>query len=319
MILSKVKMKLEIKRDIVLLLCLTPWILCVPVTALGSPDIEILSFETAPVGVPGELLYVEYTLTNVGDFTSGPLKLTYYLSTDGVLSARNIVLSQLDIRSVKPGEVLSAYSMETVPITVPDNTYYPIIEVVPVQKGLADINLENNIFVSSLLEISSKQELPREWINQKASELLFIKTNAERERRNVKPLLYNEKLAEIAHSHVEDMAEKDYFEHVSLDGKDPTARAVEHGYPLERTRADGMVIHGIGENIVRFPTGDTIYVHSFAFIDPANPVQLADVAITSFLNSASHKKTLLSDIYEEIGIAATMASDGQYFLGQNFG
>ena len=319
MILSKGKEKLKIKRDIILILCLTIGTFCMPVTALGSPDIEILSFETAPTAVPGELLYVEYTLTNTGNFPSGPLKLTYYLSTNGDLSERGIVLNQLNIRSLRPGEIFSAYYMENVPITVPSNTYYPIIEVVPVQKALLDLNPDNNILASSLLEISSQQKLPREWINQKASELLFIKTNAQRERRNVKPLLYNEKLAAIAHSHVEDMAEKDYFEHVSLDGKDPNARAVEHGYPLERTHSDGMVVRGIGENIVRFPTGDTIYVYGFEFIDPTNPVQLSDVAITSFLNSASHKKTLLSDIYEEIGIAATMASDGQYYLGQNFG
>jgi uncharacterized protein YkwD len=291
----------------------------IPTLALGNPDIEMISFETAPSAAPGGAFYVEYTLTNNGNYTSGPLKLTYYLSTEKTLSSKAIIIGQYTIRSVRPGEVTTAHSIESIPSTVPPATYYPIIRIIPAQPTFKDINLENNILITSQIEVTSQENLSREWINKKASEILFVKTNEERERRNRAPLTYSYTLESIAQGHADDMAKRDYFDHISPEGKSPHDRAVEQGYPHERIREDGSIIYGIGENIVRFPTGDRVYVSGFAYIDPADPIQLANVAITSFLNSPSHKKTLLSEIYHEIGIAATMGQDEYYYLTQNFG
>jgi uncharacterized protein YkwD len=291
----------------------------IPTLALGNPDIEVISFETAPSAAPGGAFYVEYTFTNNGNYTSGPLKLTYYLSTEKRLSSKDIMIGQYTIRSARPGNVATAYAIESIPSTVPLAMYYPIIEIIPAQPAFKDINLENNIFIASQIEVTNKENVSREWINKKASELLFRKTNEERERRNRAPLIYNYTLESIAQGHADDMVKRDYFDHVSPDGKSPHDRAVEWEYPHERIRENGSAIYGIGENIVRFPTGNNVYVNKFAYIDPTDPIQLANVAITSFLNSASHKETLLSDIYFEVGIAATMGHDGYYYLTQNFG
>jgi uncharacterized protein YkwD len=290
-----------------------------PTFALGNPDIEVISFETAPSAVPGGGFYVEYTFTNNGNYTSGPLKLTYYLSRENELSSKGIMIGQYTIRSARPGELVTAYAIESIPSTVLPTSYYPIIEIIPTQPAFKDINPGNNFLIASQMEVTSQENLSREWINKKASELLLIKTNEERERRNRAPLTYSYLLESIAQGHVEDMAKRDYFDHISPEGKSPHDRAVEQGYPYERVREDGSAIYGIGENIVRFPTGDKVYVNRFAYIDPTDPIQLANVAITSFLNSASHKETLLSNIYHEIGIAATIAQDGYYYLAQNFG
>jgi len=291
----------------------------VPALALGNPDIEIISFETVPSAVPGGPFYVEYAFTNNGNYTSGPLQLTYYLSAENTPHSKNIMIGQRTIRSVRPGELATAYTIESMPSTVPPGMYYPVIEIIPTQHALKDINPDNNILIASQIAITSQENVSREWVNKKASELLFIKTNEERELRNRALLTYNDMLESIAQGHADDMAKRDYFDHLSPEGKSPHDRAVEQGYPYERIREDGTAIYGIGENIVRFPTGNAVYVSGFAFIDPADPIQLANVAITSFLRSASHKETLLSDIYHEIGIAATMAQDGYYYLAQNFG
>jgi|GEM_PF-581313 len=291
----------------------------IPVFALGNPDIEMISFETAPSAVPGGPLYVEYAFTNNGNYTSGPLQLTYYLSTKDVPSSKDIIIGQHTIRSVLPGELTTAYTIESIPSTVPPAVYYPVIEIIPTLHALKDLHPENNILIASHIEVTSRNTLSREWIEKKASELLFVKTNEERERRNRAPLAYNDVLESIAQRHADDMAMRDYFDHVSPEGKNPHDRAVEQGYPYERIWEDGTVIYGIGENIVRFPTGNEVYVHSFAYIDPTDPIQLANVAITSFLRSASHKETLLNNIYHEVGIAAAMGQDGYYYLTQNFG
>jgi len=291
----------------------------IPTLALGNPDIEVISFETAPSAVPGGAFYVEYTVTNNGNYTSGPLQLTYYLSAENTFSSKNIIIGQHTIRSVRPWEIATAYAIESIPSTVPPALYYPIIEIIPAQPMLKDINPENNFLIAPQIKVTVQKNLSREWINKKASKLLFVKTNEERERRNRAPLTYNEMLESIAQGHADDMSKRNYLDHISPEGKSPHDRAVEQEYPRERIREDKSVIYGIGENIVRFPTGNSVYVNGFGYIDPADPIQLANVAITSFLNSASHKETLLSDIYREIGIAAMMAQDGYYYLVQNFG
>ena len=291
----------------------------VPVLALGSPDIEILSFETAPSGTPGGIQYIEYTFINSGNYTSGPLKLTLYLSKDEVLSPKDHILAEVSIRSLNPGDVISAYTNEPISRTVPIGMYYPILEIVSKQFAFLDANPENNILTAPQIEIINMQNLPREWVNKKTSEILFRKTNEERELRNRPSLVYNEILESISQGHTDDMADRDYFDHLSPEGKNPHDRGREGGYPYERIREDGTIVHGIGENIARFPTGNTVYVEGFEYIDPNDPIQLADVALSLFLGSASHKKTLLDSIYEEIGISATLARDGQYYIGQNFG
>ena len=290
----------------------------VPVLAIGNPDIEILSFETAPSAVSGGKLYVEYTVTNSGNFTSGPLKLTYYLSRENTLSSKKIMVREVRIKFLLPGETRTAYESISIPSSVQPGTFYPIIEIIPAQSALKDSNQENNLLIAAQIEITSQNTLSREWINKKASELLFLKTNEERELRNRAPLTYNRVLAATAQGHANDMAKHDYFDHVSLDGKTPHDRAVDQGYPYERTRKNG-IIYGIGENIVRFPTGNKMYVKRFGYIDPTDPIQLANAALISFMESASHRKTLLDDIYTEIGVAAAMGQDGYYYLAQNFG
>ena len=291
----------------------------VPTLALGSPDIEIISFETAPSAIPGEEQYIEYAFVNNGNYTSGQLQLTYYLSTDDTLSPRDIIVAQYTIRSLNPGEVKTAYTTESIPITVPLAMHYPILEIVPTQRGLTDLNPENNIFIAPQIEITNSRNVSREWVNKKASEILFLKTNEERELRHRAPLVYNELLAAISQGHTDDMAERDYFDHLTPEGKDPYDRAVEHGYPYERVREDGTKVYGIGENIARFATGRNRDVEGFGYINQNDPIQLADVALTLFLNSASHKETLLNPLYREIGISATLARDGQYYIGQNLG
>ena len=291
----------------------------IPVFALGSPDIEIISFETAPSAIPGGEQYIEYVVWNNGDYTSGPLQLTYYLSLDDMISPKDIIVAQYTIRSLNPGEERRVYTTESIPEAASLITYYPILQIVPTIRALADMNPENNIFIAPQIEITKSINLPREWVNKKVSELLFVKTNEERELWKRAPLVYNEMLAGISKGHTDDMAERDYFDHLTPEGKDPHDRAVEYGYPYERSREDGTNVYGIGENIARFGTGKNVDVRGFGYINPNDPIQLADVALTLFLKSASHKETLLSPLYQEIGISATLARDGQYYIGQNFG
>jgi uncharacterized protein YkwD len=55
--------------------------------------------------------------------------------------------------------------------------------------------------------------------------------NRTRQDRGVHVLVWEPNLAEVAREHTRDMAERDYFDHISLEGEDPSARMLKGGVP----------------------------------------------------------------------------------------
>ena len=88
------------------------------------------------------------------------------------------------------------------------------------------------------------------------------------------PLRWNERLAQAARAHAEDMARFSYFSHEGRDGSKPSQRAVRAGY---RYRA-------VGENLA------------------AGPVTAED-AVAGWIKSPGHCANLMSGSYSEMGVA----------------
>ncbi len=72
-----------------------------------------------------------------------------------------------------------------------------------------------------------------------AERSLLCLVNVHRVQQGTSPLAREPKLAGAARDHSEDMVARNFYDHVNADGKDATARAVEHGYK-----------GGVGENIL---------------------------------------------------------------------
>ena len=113
-------------------------------------------------------------------------------------------------------------------------------------------------------------------------------TNDERAAAGCGPLEGHAALDDAARLHAEDMADNDYFDHTSLDGRSPTDRAAEQGY-------EG----GVGENIAA------------GYPDAA-------AVMEGWMNSEGHRANLLNCDYSVLGVG-TADRDGTIHWVQNFG
>lgn len=99
-------------------------------------------------------------------------------------------------------------------------------------------------------------------------------TNLEREKAGLPPLVFNEKLAQAAHSHSQAMADRDFFAH-----QDPQDKSG----PGERVHAVGYDWNSIAENI------------GLGYAS-------AEAAIEGWMNSPSHRANILLPDIREIGV-----------------
>ncbi|MFH2014039.1 MAG: CAP domain-containing protein [Patescibacteria group bacterium] len=106
-----------------------------------------------------------------------------------------------------------------------------------------------------------------------SSELVKL-TNTERASLGLNPLEINERLVQAAEKKALDMLNKGYFDHISPSGVNPWFWLSKTGY--------GYV--AAGENLARDFT-DSYYLHE------------------AWMNSSTHRSNILSNKYDEIGIA----------------
>lgn len=123
---------------------------------------------------------------------------------------------------------------------------------------------------------------------------IFVFTNKERQKQGLKPLVWNNTLAEIADYKCKDMVNKNYFAHVSPDKKDVSDLAVMKKYDYSL----------IGENLAM---GD--------FLSSSDVVD-------GWMQSPGHRANILKTTYTEIGISAIPTIiDGKmsWYAVQTFG
>jgi uncharacterized protein YkwD len=109
---------------------------------------------------------------------------------------------------------------------------------------------------------------------------------------HARPLQWDDKLAEVARAHSQDMAARHYFDHFSPDGS----------FPAQRVTQAGIVWLATGENIAKF----------------------ADVARAeaAFMNEprfqANHRSNILSPDFTHVGIGIARGDNGLLYITQEF-
>lgn len=107
--------------------------------------------------------------------------------------------------------------------------------------------------------------------------------NEERVNQGIHELSWNDQLFEAAVSHSEDMAEKNYFSHTSLDGRTFIDRISATGYSYS-TAAENI---GAGQ------------------VD-------AQAIFNSWMNSAGHRQNMLNAAYCDAGVGYASSTNAQY-------
>ncbi|HSP34625.1 MAG TPA: CAP domain-containing protein [Thermoanaerobaculia bacterium] len=115
---------------------------------------------------------------------------------------------------------------------------------------------------------------------------LLAAMNRERAVYGLQPLHLSAQLSCAASDRVNDMFEKQYFDHVSPDGIDPFTWADRRGYDYRE----------IGENL-------------------AVGYRTAASVVDGWMHSSAHRNNILKPAFREIGIATAAASPTHKYIG----
>ena len=116
--------------------------------------------------------------------------------------------------------------------------------------------------------------------------------NLERQIYNLHPLQWDSRLYAAALGHSQDMAQQNYFDHTSLDGRTPGTRISQAGYPG----------YTYGENIAAgYPTPQAV--------------------MEAWMNSSGHSANILRSSFCDIGVGYAYTASGYYrnYWTQDFG
>jgi len=142
--------------------------------------------------------------------------------------------------------------------------------------------------------------------------------NDNRAANGLASLAVDPALAALALNHSTDMAANDYFSHIDLSGEDPTARGNASGYTCIKYYGS-YYTYGIAENIFQnnlyTSVTDTNGVYSYAWITQE---AIAQSTVTGWMNSAGHRKNILTSTYDREGIGVAIASDDKVYITEDF-
>ncbi len=144
-------------------------------------------------------------------------------------------------------------------------------------------------------------------------------TNQYRVQHGLEPVSLDDTLSNVARGHSQDMAERDYFAHLTPEGIDPTGRATALGYNCKKII--GILIYsGIGENIFQNNLYDTVwYLGGIPTSYEWNTQEeIAKSTVDGWMDSPGHRKNILTEIFDREGIGVEIAENDKVYITQNF-
>lgn len=143
--------------------------------------------------------------------------------------------------------------------------------------------------------------------------------NAERTKRSLAPLSWDEKLRIIAREHSKDMAQQNFFDHVNPDGETPTERGLAKGYNCTRYYATYKKT-GVAENIYQnnlYTTydyrGDSIVSYNWSTNE-----EIAKSTVEGWMKSDYHRKNILDKNHGSEGIGVYIDDNHKVWITENF-
>lgn len=109
-------------------------------------------------------------------------------------------------------------------------------------------------------------------VEEQSESELFKKTNEERQKLAIEPLIWDPEIVPVARAHAKDMWERKYFSHYSPEGKDVG----------DRLKEAGMDYFVAGENLALAPS--------------------VTIAHTGLMNSEGHRENILNPDFKKVGI-----------------
>jgi|ERR1044072_3783042 uncharacterized protein YkwD len=151
---------------------------------------------------------------------------------------------------------------------------------------------DKRVRIRATAQIGQAAEPPRWGTIAYIEKEILRSVNYERARQGLKPLIWNDRVANMARLHSRHMADQHFFSHQDKDGQIVSNRA----------NKAGITWTSIGENLIWFSGA-------------SDPVKYA---VDSWMDSHGHRINILTKGWKQTGIGAVVAPDGSYYLTQVF-
>jgi uncharacterized protein YkwD len=144
--------------------------------------------------------------------------------------------------------------------------------------------------------------------------------NVQRTQNSLTALSFDPQLNLIARAHSQDMATRNYFEHYTPEGADPTARGLSAGYHCHKDLPNGYYVDGLAENIYQnnlynsYETMDGVIISH----DWNDMNALAVSTVQGWMNSTGHRENILTPAFDREGIGIAISSDDKVYITEDF-
>ena len=241
----------------------------------GNGQYQVPATTSAPEGIPAG------TMTGQVNQTPGPEQIPPVENGD---AGPGPVRTPVIIPSAIPSPVQSP--VQVIPPVVKEATTLPALSV--------------PVTVSTTTTTTPMQGMPVLEIPYPDFERAVLdRFNMERIERKLRPFEYDALLSEIARTHSTDMADRGYFSRTDPEGKSPTTRAMDAGFPVRKTFDEGTYRTGISECIGKVTTANLTSM----------PVAYqAEVLVKEWVMNPGERNYLMNSDYDLLGVG--IASNG---------
>jgi uncharacterized protein YkwD len=122
---------------------------------------------------------------------------------------------------------------------------------------------------------------------------MFEAINQERAKENLPALELDPVLTELARAHAQDMIDRNYFSHVTLEGL--TYR--------DRLKQEGIELNWVGENF---------------YADSCSEEDIVDCTMNWLMGDPPHRANIMNTRYRLVGIGIARNERGMYMTVQDF-
>ena len=146
---------------------------------------------------------------------------------------------------------------------------------------------------------------------------IHAQINEHRNKHGLQSLAWNDALSRIAAKHSRDMANRNYLDHHSPDGKSFSDRYWQNGYSCEIRAASE--IHTGAENIALSRLYNSTTTENGVTYYHWNSVQeIALKTVDGWMNSPSHRENILTPYWRQEGIGVEIGPGNNIYITQNF-
>ncbi len=144
--------------------------------------------------------------------------------------------------------------------------------------------------------------------------------NLERSKNGLSVLAWDDELGTVARKHSEDMAKRNYFNHISPEGYSAVDRCKLGGINISQIPGDGVYYLGCAENIFQCTLAETYYYRNgvLSYTEYYSSSEIAELTVREWMNSEGHRNNILTKYWRTEGIGVAISDGGNVYVTQDF-